>query len=101
MSCWHNLEAATQSFNPALSHPEPLPGVTRQAIIDIVARTIWSAEDALERIVVLARRTVGVADATQRVIKTIHGRAIALWRRSRIFPPLLLVIRCCSPYTGT
>jgi DNA-binding winged helix-turn-helix (wHTH) protein len=48
--------------------------VTRQELFD----TLWPAqfvgEDALERIVVLARRAVGDSGRTQRVIKTAHGR---------------------------
>jgi DNA-binding winged helix-turn-helix (wHTH) protein len=48
--------------------------VTRQELFDALWPEQFVSEDALERIVALARRAVGDSDRTQRVIKTIHGR---------------------------
>jgi DNA-binding winged helix-turn-helix (wHTH) protein len=48
--------------------------VTRQALFDALWPEQFVSEDALERIVVLARRAVGDSGRAQRVIKTIHGR---------------------------
>jgi DNA-binding winged helix-turn-helix (wHTH) protein/predicted ATPase len=48
--------------------------VTRQALFDALWPEQFVSDDALERLVVLARRAVGDSGRTQRVIKTIHGR---------------------------
>ena len=48
--------------------------VTRQELFDTLWPEQFVSEDALERIVVLARRAVGDSGRTQRLIKTIHGR---------------------------
>jgi DNA-binding winged helix-turn-helix (wHTH) protein len=48
--------------------------VTRQELFDTLWPAQFVSDDALERIVVLARRAVGDSGRTQRVIKTIHGR---------------------------
>ena len=48
--------------------------VTRQELFDTLWPEQFVSDDALERIVVLARRAVGDSGRTQRVIKTIHGR---------------------------
>jgi DNA-binding winged helix-turn-helix (wHTH) protein/predicted ATPase len=48
--------------------------VTRQELFDTLWPAQFVSEDALERIVVMARRAVGDSGRAQRVIKTIHGR---------------------------
>src|SRR5262245_43880199 len=48
--------------------------VTRQELFDTLWPEQFVSEDALERIVVLARRAVEDSGRAQRVIKTIHGR---------------------------
>jgi DNA-binding winged helix-turn-helix (wHTH) protein len=48
--------------------------VTRQELFDTLWPAQFVSEDALERIVVLARRSVGDSGRAQRVIKTVHGR---------------------------
>ena len=48
--------------------------VTRQELFDTLWPEQFVSEDALERIVVLARRAVGDSGRSQRVIQTTHGR---------------------------
>jgi DNA-binding winged helix-turn-helix (wHTH) protein/predicted ATPase len=48
--------------------------VTRQELFNALWPEQFVSEDALERIVVLARRAVGDSGRTQRVIKTVRGR---------------------------
>jgi DNA-binding winged helix-turn-helix (wHTH) protein len=48
--------------------------VTRQALFDALWPEHFVSDDALERLVVLARRAVGDSGRTQRVIKTVRGR---------------------------
>src|SRR5215510_6624405 len=48
--------------------------VTRQELFDTLWPAQFVSEDALERIVVMARRAVGDNGRAQWVIKTIHGR---------------------------
>src|SRR5262249_35647599 len=48
--------------------------VTRQELFDTLWPAQYVSEDALERIVVLARRAVGDSGRAQRVLQTVHGR---------------------------
>src|SRR5262249_2337786 len=48
--------------------------VTRQELFDILWPAQYVSEDALDRIIVLARRAVGDSGRAQRVIETVHGR---------------------------
>jgi class 3 adenylate cyclase/tetratricopeptide (TPR) repeat protein len=48
--------------------------VTRQELFDTLWPEQFVSDDALERLVVLARRAVGDSGRAQRVIKTVHGR---------------------------
>jgi DNA-binding winged helix-turn-helix (wHTH) protein/predicted ATPase len=52
--------------------------VTRQELFDTLWPAQYVSEDALERIIVLARRAVGDSGRAQRVIQTIHGRGYRL-----------------------
>jgi DNA-binding winged helix-turn-helix (wHTH) protein len=48
--------------------------ITRQELFDTLWPAQYVSEDALERIIVLARRAVGDSGRAQRMIKTVHGR---------------------------